>query len=686
MAYASAALEYRAKGWSSPLPIAAPGPAKAPVPKGFTGRSAVVPTDDVVTGWMEELGDRNVALHMPPSVIGIDVDHGYGSKSGADSLAALELKFGPLPPTYRSTARGADNPSGIRLYLVTEGAEFPGILADSIECIQASHRYAVVHPSIHPDGGTYTWYGPDGQPSEIPRVDDLPYLPRTWIEGLQSERAANVTKAGMCQADIITALQGLPDGDMCAAVSERLETATTDTQAGGGSRHDLLLKNQTALVRLGAEGHVGVMEALSELQSAFVSSIADRAGQDVAQAEFDRALVGAVALIEARPSVAGEDPCTEEELSDFERKVREEVERIEIKDEAKARVMARRAGDLEVPELVTSWAAAQEVEADIDWTIEGLIPRDAVAVLSAEKKSGKSTLAHKIIEAVWFEKPFLGSLKTHKPRGSVVLFDFELSRPQLGHWLARNGVAVTEGIYVTSLRGKAKDFSITNPTHRAKIAEELRAKNCTFLVLDPAGPYFRALGADEQSNSEMGVAFDAIIALKVEAEIDTVLITLHAGHGDKSRARGASVLLDIPDVLMSLQKTGNGSNVRTFSASGRDVDVDTISFQYDKETGDLVLVDDKEAKEQSRKDDVTYVLKYLDAAPGATKNQIVKNLINAIDGCGDTRAKNAIAHAVKLGLVTTEKEGTSKTAPVKHLMTEAGQTELRNERIANGEL
>jgi hypothetical protein len=448
-----------------------------------------------------------------------------------------------------------------------------------------------------------------------------------------------------------------------------------------------VIQNQVALVRLGAEGHLGVMEALTELQGAFVASIADRAGQDDASAEFDRALSGAVALIEARPSIGGEDPCTteEEEIDEFERKVREALERIEIKTEAQARFMAKRAGELEVPELVTSWVAAQEVEADVEWAIDGLIPRDAVAVLSAEKKAGKSTLVHKMIRSVWFEEPFLGTLKAHKPHGSVVLIDFELSRPQLGKWLARNGVAVTEGIYVTSLRGRAKDFSITNPTHREKVVEELKSRNCRMLVLDPAGPYFRSLGADEQSNSEMGIAFDAIIALKTEADIDTVIVTLHAGHGDKTRARGASVLLDIPDVIMSLQKVSPNSPVRTFSATGRDVDVDTISFQYDKDTGDLVLVDDVEAKDQSRREDVFVVLKYLDAAPDASTNKIVTALSNRIDGCGDKRAKAAIAHAVKEGFVTTEKAGPERTAPVKHTLTEAGETELRNTRIANGE-
>lgn len=688
MGYAEAAPLYRAAGWSDVLPIAAPGPAKNPPPKGWTGRGATRPSDEVIAGWREVYADHNVCLHLQPGLVGVDVD-AYGEKPGDETLANLEDRFGPLPPTWRSTARGSDNPSGIRFYLLPEGVELPGILGAGIEAIQAHHRFAVVWPSVHPKTGTqYRWYDADGNECDIPPADDLPYLPAAWVRGLQEQRSNNVTKAGLATDEVIETLRRLPEGDMCSAVADRLKSSIEDTNAGGDARHDRMIQNQTALVRLGAEGHVGVMDALSELQSHFVSSITDRVSQDDATAEFDRALAGAVALIEARPSVGGDDPCTseEEEIDEFERKVREALERIEIKTEAQARFMAKRAGDLEVPEFVTSWQAAQEVDEDIEWAIEGLIPRDAVAVLSAEKKAGKSTLVHKMIRSVWFEEKFLGSLPAHKPRGSIVLMDFELSRPQLGKWLARNGIAVTEGIYVTSLRGRAKDFSITNPTHRARIADDLRSKNCRMLVLDPAGPYFRVLGADEQSNSEMGIAFDAIIALKTEADIDTVVVTLHAGHGDKSRARGASVLLDIPDVLMSLQKGSNGSSVRTFSATGRDVDVDTISFQYDKESGDLVLVDDKDAKEQSRLEDVTYVLKYLDAAPGASTKQITTNLCKAIDGCGDTRAKKAVAHAVKLGYVTTTKEGEGRTAPVRHHMTEAGQTELRNHRIANGEL
>ena len=182
---------------------------------------------------------------------------------------------------------------------------------------------------------------------------------------------------------------------MCSAVSERLERAIEDTNAGGDARHDRMLSNQTALVRMGAEGHVGVLEALTEMQGAFVASIADRTGSDDAQAEFDRGLSGAVALIEAKPSVMGADPCgsDEEELSDFERKVMDELERIEIKTEAQARFMAKRSGELEVPELMSSWDASLVVGDGVEWAIDGLIPQERGGVADG-REEGRQDHSH----------------------------------------------------------------------------------------------------------------------------------------------------------------------------------------------------------------------------------------------------------------------------------------------------
>src|SRR5690606_7834282 len=65
--------------------------------------------------------------------------------------------------------------------------------------------------SLHPEGLTYTWYGPDGAPSTAPRVDDLPELPQSWVDGLtpaaraeHSAATVELTQAGLAKVDAYT--------------------------------------------------------------------------------------------------------------------------------------------------------------------------------------------------------------------------------------------------------------------------------------------------------------------------------------------------------------------------------------------------------------------------------------------------------------------------------------------------
>lgn len=136
--------------------------------------------------WIHDKGDGNIALRMPPDVVGIDVD-AHSGKPGATSFDILTKQLGPLPPTWTSTAR-TDPSSGIRFFRVPPGVRWHERSAgDGIELIHAGHRYAVVWPSTNPDadGAPYVWIGPTGERGiGAPRVHDLPELPPAWLEHL----------------------------------------------------------------------------------------------------------------------------------------------------------------------------------------------------------------------------------------------------------------------------------------------------------------------------------------------------------------------------------------------------------------------------------------------------------------------------------------------------------------------
>lgn len=183
--FASSWRAYHESGWTGVLPL--PPGAKTPPPDGTTGTRGRDPSVETLETWERTRGDGNVALRMPPGVVGIDVD-AYGSKVGGETLAALEAAYGALPPTWRSSARPG-TVSGIRFYRVPPGTRFSGGLGRHIDVIQHHHRYAVVWPSTNPaaDGAPYRWHGPDGEPADrVPRVDELAELPPTWLN-LQGE-------------------------------------------------------------------------------------------------------------------------------------------------------------------------------------------------------------------------------------------------------------------------------------------------------------------------------------------------------------------------------------------------------------------------------------------------------------------------------------------------------------------
>jgi hypothetical protein len=190
--FADGALTYFRKGWGDVFPVGTDHDrfAKAPVPKGVTGYDAPpVGFERIKLATQQKAGRRNLGIRMPRQIIGLDVDE-YDGHGGAATLAAMEGELGPLPATWRNSARGSGT-SGHRFYRVPVGhLVLPGaeeIIAKkygpNIEVLHRGRRYAVAWPSRNPSHGhaAYQWYAPDGTvATEPPAVVAVPMLPDAW--------------------------------------------------------------------------------------------------------------------------------------------------------------------------------------------------------------------------------------------------------------------------------------------------------------------------------------------------------------------------------------------------------------------------------------------------------------------------------------------------------------------------
>lgn len=314
--FGQAAHIYRSAGWNGTLPLGDVPGRKYPPPGNrargvtWTGHGAPFPGSADIAAWLETHADRNIGLRLPPGVIGLDVD-AYAGKRGAEELERLIGQWGPLPPTWITTAR-TDGVSGIRLYrvpLTLDGRpiNWPGEAGKHIEIIQTGHRYAVVWPSTNPEAGgaQYRWSHPSTFAVDlgaVPLPGDLPELPETWVRGLALayDRA---DKAEIGTGALSAWWEQLRTGDPCPAVHRVCTKAVDDLRDVDGSRHETARDAIASLVRFGGAGHRGVPHAVNVVRAAFADAVGE---ERMANGEWHRLLAGAVQI------AAGENPTPQQ--------------------------------------------------------------------------------------------------------------------------------------------------------------------------------------------------------------------------------------------------------------------------------------------------------------------------------------------------------------------------------------
>lgn len=323
--------EYFNKGFTAPLPL--PAGKKTPPPRKTTGRVPDITPEQVLGFWEQQSGgSHNVAIRMQTysdaemaklrqetgvesfDIIGIDVDH-YNGKKGADHIAELEAKLGPLDRMShpRSSRRGAENPGGHSFFRVPRGFLWKSAVCPDVDLLQKTHRYALVYPSVV-DNLQYQWYLGE-EICEIPSVMDLPWLPQTWVDYLSDGGKSTMSdrKPGAISQNADHASPYRTAVDWMRknfynfgsnTLSPRLlkacdsEGLKEDLENNG---HDTMVHAVHNIIMYGVDGEAGVKLALQKLGKHFFRAVVGdgRREPEVAKQEFYAAIIGDVEKISA---------------------------------------------------------------------------------------------------------------------------------------------------------------------------------------------------------------------------------------------------------------------------------------------------------------------------------------------------------------------------------------------------
>ena len=521
--YRDALDSYLHAGWRGVLPIVAKA---GNLPVGCTGREGVDPDPKTLDEWRDKRGVDNIALRMPANVLGIDVD-AHGVKQGHTTLGKAVAVWGPLPPTWRSTARGeSDGLSGIYFFRVDPDVEFLDRIeldgTSSIELIRHVHRYAVVAPSIHPDTGTvYQWFGPDGLPVDCPpSPDDFPRLPEAWAAGLKSDRVV------LESHDPVDVEPCRAPRDMWASdVMEAFSLVQSAALGEKGSRHDTARDAIAVLARAERRGHAGATSALEDCVSLWVELMGDERGSGNADREVREMVEGGRALVASTPTTA-----------------------VEAQDLAWAASLPHAsstppsAPPVELPPLTVSLRgellsvdAVSALPPPVP-LLDGWLFRHSAAALSAPPKSGKTFVALDMALSLASGCAWVGGRVPHRGRVLYMIGEGVSGVGQrVAAWKLAHPDARPEG-HVDFI---PRAVPFRDPTAALELIQLAEEEKYDLIVVDTLAR--AAVGMEENSAKEMGMVVAILDRLKVVSDA-CVLVVHHTGKDASRGLRGSSAV------------------------------------------------------------------------------------------------------------------------------------------------
>lgn len=265
-----------------------------------------------------------------------------------------------------------------------------------------------------------------------------------------------------------------------------------------------------------------------------------------------------------------------------------EVERLEVRRDARLEMV--RAEHLKFWREPPGYSLREALllpDVPPQWRVLDVMPEGSNVLLTAQYKTGKTTLINELTKAVADGNEFLGRFKIPHTT-NVALFNYEVGEAQYLRWLRDRGINNADGVHVFNLRGFTLPLSV--PLVRDFITEWLRVRRIGVWIVDPFARAFSG-GGDENNNADVAPFLEILDGIKEASGVTELIMPTHTGRAEfaqgAERARGATRLDDWCDVRWLLVKDDEGN--RYFRATGRDVETEETRLEFDPLTRALTL-------------------------------------------------------------------------------------------------
>lgn len=288
--------------------------------------------------------------------------------------------------------------------------------------------------------------------------------------------------------------------------------------------------------------------------------------------------------------------------------------------EARRRLAAEEAAD-DAPLDVTTLRGVLARPAPPQDRVAGLIPAEASTLVSAQRKTGKTTFVLNLARTLLTGEEFLGRFTVAPVTGSVAILNYEVSATTLARWAGEMGID-QDRLILANLRGRGNPLA--GDHDRAVLASRLREARTEVIIVDTFGRAFT--GADQNDTGRVTPFLTGLDTwVRTDVGASDLVLTTHAGWNGE-RTRGSSGLEDWPDSIIRLTRDPEDESQRFMSAMGRDVEVDEDRLDYHAPTRRLTLAGVGSRKqvgaERKAAELSVHVIRAVTAEPGISTGQI----------------------------------------------------------------
>lgn len=566
---------------------------------------------DVRLLFEQEPSNLGIALGSPSGgLVDVDIDHAKGL------TAAQVFLRGTTPATGGRVSR----PGSHYWYIVDEGLpegtrKWSHPDRRTLVEMRSTGGQTVVPPSVHPDGERYVWgpEGPWGGESGPARISGNELRSRVGCLALATLLSIEwPTRGGRHDAYLALAGALLAEGygpnrrvspvwrELAPGIIAVIVQATHDEE-GMQTRIDQSVESTLQKLARGkpTQGWPTLAQHLSEdvVQRCkdFVFGVEEAEGHVRPTSPPDDAYDpytdvqpspapgGAGAAPGAYESEEDDESVEDTQGLAFERMVQQEVLRMEVREEAGQRYRAKQEPEDSEP-LVRLGTEVLLAEPERAPRIERVLPWDGTLWLSAQRKTGKTTLLANLSYSLLTGEKFLGqcAVVPLEPNERVAVLNFEVTAATLADWFNRRGVPMDRVVQV-DLRGRANPFH--DPKKLRALGDQLRGLNVKSVLIDT---FSHGFTGDSQNDATQVRAWIRQANTWVRAVVGAtdLVVTDHAGWSDNARASGSSAKEADADQIMhlTLSDPKDLKSVRHVTAFGRAAE--------DLPKGELVFDDD----------------------------------------------------------------------------------------------